>query len=182
MTLPEKEIIKTTIEEQPQRLKKMLILFLTCFLLLLILSYFLFNPFIFTLLSGFTETNTLNEENLLIIKKGTNFIFEKEVYLQLKELFIKNEGQEFKTCILGKKEETTYHLTSLFTPEIYSQEFTKVVSAPCPAGTLIDVHSHPQNHCIPSYHDLQVLKRLKEENPEIILAVMCNLNKFNLYK
>ena len=182
MHFTQEEILKDLKkEEKHSPWKKPLLILLSLLTLILFLFAFVLDPAALSILGGLLESSRLDENSLTIQKKEVTLSFTLETYKTLKELFIQNEGREFKACVLGTKENVTYNLYRVFVPETYFQEFSKVVAAPCPAETLIDLHSHPLNHCIPSYHDVQVLKALKGKNSEIILGVMCNVGRFNFY-
>ena len=88
---------------------------------------------------------------------------------------------EFKVCLKGEIRENDYFIDELIVPEIYSQEYNKVISEPCDKDTLIDLHSHPFRRCLASFQDILNIRRLKSVNEDILLAVMCEEDRFYLY-
>ncbi|MFH0752820.1 MAG: hypothetical protein V1914_04475 [archaeon] len=162
-------------------LNKFLVMFMGLFMIFLFLSYFLVGPSTMSIIAGMFGSDILNEEQLVVVKGNLTISFSEGVYSELKQLYLDNPRHEFKVCLHGTKDGTTYAITEVIIPETFEQEFNYVVARPCPPNALIDFHSHPEKHCTPSYHDVQLLKRLKENNPDLIMAVMCTLDRFTFY-
>ncbi len=160
---------------------KLLIVFACLLMVFLFLSYFLVGPNTMEIIEGMFVSDVLNENQLVVEKDNLTISFAKDVYSELKQMYLDNPEHEFKACLHGAKEGQSYMITEVVVPETFEQAFDHVVAEPCPPDALVDIHSHPEKHCTPSYHDVQLLGRLKESNPDLIMAVMCNLDRFTFY-
>ena len=47
---------------------------------------------------------------------------------------------------------------------------------------LVDLHTHPFKHCLPSDVDLESFKQFKKMNKDAIMAIMCEKDRFNFYR
>jgi proteasome lid subunit RPN8/RPN11 len=119
-------------------------------------------------------TNTLIINNLKII-------FEQDTQQQLQSIYNEEQQVEFSVCLLGERIVNSYHITSLYTPKMYQQTFNHVVFEPCSSDTLIMLHSHPYKSCLASDTDLNTLQQTQQSNPNILMIVMCEPNRFSVY-
>jgi hypothetical protein len=165
-------------EEQKSHSKK-IIIFLGIILMFLILVYSVFAP-VQTIVQGFFESSTL-DENKIEINSNSNLIFLNNTYGAVLDLHKENRSVELKACLLGEIKESNYFIDSIFYPKIISQTHNQVVSSPCPDETLVDLHSHPYNHCLASDQDLYSFSKAKERNENTIMAIMCEEDRFNFY-
>jgi hypothetical protein len=149
---------------------------ISALMLIIILSYMLTNYSVRTILAGKANSDVVNE-GVLDSEYGM-IVFTNGVYSGLKELYHENE-KEFKACVLGEYLDGQYILDELFLPKMHFQDYDQVISSPCPDGTLIDLHSHPQQHCTFSEVDLNGFIP-NEENT--LLGVMCSDDRFILQK
>jgi len=161
--------------------KKYFVLVGGIFLLLLFLSYFLLGPNTMSIIAGSFESDTVNENSLMVEAEGVNVSFSSNVYATLKQMYLDNPEHEFKACLHGSIDGGTYSIDKVSVPTMFEQEFDHVVAEPCPPDTLVDFHSHPEKHCIPSYHDVQLLRTLQESNGDMLMAVMCGTDKITFY-
>ena len=74
-----------------------------------------------------------------------------------------------------------YYVTEVLRPVIYSQEFSQVVSEACPDETLIALHSHPYKQCLASEQDLSNLEISKGVNPNALIGIICEEDRFSFY-
>jgi len=118
--------------------------------------------------------------NTLIID-NIKIIFEQPTEQQLQDIYLNQQKVEFSVCLLGEKIENTYHLTSLYTPKMYQQTFNHVVFEPCNKDTLIMLHSHPYKSCLASDIDLNTLKQTQKNNPDTLMIVMCEPQRYSVY-
>src|SRR3989338_3423814 len=132
---------------------------LTLFLLasFIFLSYPIDNIIISKLESQSPIANTLIIDNIKII-------FEQQTQQQHQE-----------------QQKTLYRITSLYTPKMYQQTFNHVVFEPCNKDTLIMLHSHPYKSCLASATDINTLQKTKQQNPNILMIVMCEPQRFSVY-
>ena len=173
---PEQEI-----EEIPQsKIKRVYIFILGLILVILISTYYISFYGVDEVLSGFIQSSKI-DKNLSLEFKDKNIVFTKDVYNDLQKLYNENLELEFKVCLKGEIRENDYFIDELIVPEIYSQEYNKVISEPCDKDTLIDLHSHPFRRCLASFQDILNIRKLKSVNEDILLAVMCEEDRFYLY-
>ncbi len=119
--------------------------------------------------------------NTLIIDDIT-IIFEQNTEQQLQSIYLNQQQVEFSVCLVGEKVGDSYHITSLYTPKMYQQTFNHVVFQPCNKDTLIMLHSHPYKSCLASDTDINTLKQTQQENPNILMIVMCEPNRYSVYR
>ena len=160
--------------------KKVSIIVISFFLLLLILSYFLVSYPLFPILESISESETSKDNQ---IKVGQiSIIFNEESYSNLQTLYKKDQSVEFAACLAGKKEGKTYSATEVYQPEITDQSFNHVNFKPCGQDAIILLHSHPYRRCIASQQDLITLNQTKQINPNILMVIMCEPNRFSIYE
>ncbi|HLD87322.1 MAG TPA: hypothetical protein VJB12_04620 [Candidatus Nanoarchaeia archaeon] len=180
-----REILKEALkgkEEKPaflQKSKKAIIIAMALFLILVTLIYLLPGTAIDYLRASFS-TYTI-EDSMIFLPQGRSIAFENNVYGELLDSYHKNQKTETKFCLMGSLQEDTYRITSLMQPNIYSQSFSHVSSAPCPQGTIIDLHTHPYKSCFFSAQDLRTYESVKAKNPDALLGMMCEKDRFALY-
>lgn len=174
----EEEIPETFSEKYP-KLTKILIFLIGTFLLILVLIYFLTTPQIRSILSGLIESETI-EDFKVQLKTGNYLIFTKETYQELLQIYNNNPEKEFKVCLKGYIEED-YLITEVYIPKTYLQTHSSVSAEPCPNDSLVSMHSHPLKHCLPSDVDLKNFNIFKQNNPQALMAIMCEKDRFNFY-
>ncbi len=145
-------------------------------LIILILSYMLSGYTVMSVIAGKIASEKV-QDNVVISDYG-DIIFQEEAYQELKELYHTNE-KEFRACLFGDFHDGVYLINKLFLPTMHFQDYDQVVSSPCPTKTLLDLHSHPQDHCIFSDVDINGFAPTEENT---LLTVMCNDNRFIFYK
>ncbi|MDD5254137.1 MAG: hypothetical protein PHG05_03485 [Candidatus Nanoarchaeia archaeon] len=159
-------------------IKKIIIILLALLLIILILSFLLTNPEIRVNIKGLIESSKINDE---IIESGNiTVIIPENLYDELLQIKQENADVEFKVCLIADYDSGNYSVKEIYKPIIYTQEYSQVVSAPCPENALIDLHSHPYRHCSFSEQDINSFKQSKNENS--LMMVMCEDNRFNIYK
>ncbi len=167
--------------ESPSKLKRTLIIIAAIFLLALFTSYLLIDSStrltILSLLAGSRLDNST-----LHIDKITRLIFNNESLNTLNDLYSKNLEREFIVCLAGIIVNNTYYIEQTIQPNTFLQEYDKVVSEPCPEDSLVSLHTHPFKQCIPSQQDLKTFDKFKKNNPDALMAIMCDKNLFLVYK
>ena len=73
------------------------------------------------------------------------------------------------------------NIENLHYPKIISQSYSHVESAGCPKNTIISLHSHPNRRCMPSAQDIKSYESLKQYNPNVLVAIMCEPMRFYFY-
>lgn len=168
------------IEEKEPIIKRISIIFLALFLIFLIVTYLLTNSVVRNITAGLLESETIKNYQV-DINKTTKLIFIEESYDQLMDIYDTNLNVEFKVCLKGNIIDEDYYITSLNIPKTYLQKYNQVIAEPCDSDSLVDMHSHPLKHCLPSETDINSFNRFKETNPNAIMAIMCQRNRFNFY-
>ena len=173
------EDVKEEVTEEYSATKKILAIITGIFIAVLIISFVFVNFPIADILAGRSESkiisnNTINLGNFsIVLENGT--------YDELRLLYFDNPKTEIAACLIGKKEGSFYLIESLYIPKIYSKTFSEVIFGPCSNSTIIMLHSHPYQHCIASDTDINTLNQTKQENPNIIMVIMCEAKRFAVY-
>jgi proteasome lid subunit RPN8/RPN11 len=161
--------------------KKILIGFLGIFLIIIILSYFLFSPGARIVIAGLFDSSVLEDDLSLSLNFGGNLYFINNSYETLLEIYNENELLEFKACLFGEKLDENYFISSVVQPVIYSQSYTHVSAEKCSNSSLVSLHSHPYKRCYPSYQDFVSFSYVKMENNDSLMAIMCDKTRFNVF-
>jgi len=165
-------------EEGPSLLKKASMLVISLFLIFLVVS-FTFTGFIGDIVASLIESETI--EDGLVELDDFSVQFNADSYDVLLGVYNSNLEYETKVCLFGYIEEGVYYVNEVNLPVIYSQTFNQVVSEACPSDTLIALHSHPYRHCLASEQDLSNLETAKLVNPNAVIGVMCEEERFSFY-
>ena len=110
-----------------------------------------------------------------------SIIFEDGLEKEIRNLYLSEQKVEFSLCLLGRKEGKDYYINSIFKPKQVGR-FNHVSFEPCSKETLILFHTHPYKSCIASTTDLNTLKGSKERNSDVIMVVMCEPERFSVYR
>ena len=113
--------------------------------------------------------------------------FEEEVLFELLDLYYANQAYEFSVCLQGEFSENfllkdSYYIDSLYVPLIYEQSYSHVQFESCSSDTLIMLHTHPYKSCLASSTDLDTLASSQILNPDMVMLVMCEPERFSVYK
>ncbi len=168
------------IEEEPSIFRKIIVILMAIFLILLLTSFILTDGNVRNSLLGLIESETINQ-NVIPINNGNNLIFTSNTYKNLLEIYDANLEVEFKVCLQGNIINGDYLIEEILVPETFLQTHSKVVAEPCPIETIVDMHSHPIRRCLPSDQDFNNFRNFKERNANVLLAVMCERERFNIY-
>ena len=174
-----REIDLAAPEKPDSKVKRLIITIMSIFLVVLMLSYIVVSYPISDIIRGQLESNPL-QDNKIILQDFTIHL-ENKTYQQLRTIYHQEQKKEFSVCLLGKKEENKYFITSLYFPK---QEgvFNQVHFEPCSSDTLIMLHSHPYKSCLASKTDLETLRKSQEKNQELLMVVMCEPDRFSVYE
>jgi len=165
--------------EQPSKLKKLFIIMGGLCLILLMLSFTFVSFPISDIIRGQLESNPLKDN--IIQLENFAIIFENNTLEELQQIYFTEQKNEFSVCLSGNKENQEYHINSLYQPEMYEQSFNHVTFQPCSQDTLIMLHSHPYKSCLASDTDLNTLKQTQLNNPDVLMVIMCQPDRFSIY-
>ena len=166
-------------EEEPSAWRKPFLILIGIVLIILIFTYL--TPELLPYLQGRLATQTVQSDYTLNFKSGEHIVFDTAVYEQLHSLYITSETHEFKACLEGRKIAENYLVHGIKLPNVYSESVYHVTAELCDAETIIDLHSHPPEHCIVSEQDEQSMDYFKTIRPDAIGVVMCGENRFGIY-
>ena len=167
-------------EEKPSKFKKFFIISIAIFLLIIFITYFTTTPEVQYVIFGFIDSSTIKEKEISI--NSTNkLIFERDSYETLIKLHNKNLEVEFKACLNGYIDKGDYYIDNVIQPETFLQSYKQVIAEPCPSTSLVDLHSHPFKRCLPSEQDFKSFKSFKERNPNALMAILCEQDRFSFY-
>ncbi len=161
-------------EEKPSIWYKIVILFISLFLIFLMVSFSFVSYPIGNILQGMLVSempvnNTLSFGNITLI-------FEGNTLEKLEQIYFENQKTEFSACLIGENS----IVTKLYQPKFFDKSFSHITSEPCSSDSIIMLHSHPYKSCIPSQTDLNTLKKAQVGNPDLLMIVMCEPNRFNV--
>ena len=168
---------KEDMQESP--LRRSLIIVIGVCMIFLVLSYTIYSngndEILLGLIGSVTlESNRINLDNRTIEFEGNSF-------KTLVEHYVANDGKEIKVCFMGDKEGSRIRLRQVHIPEVYASSYNFVKAEPCPSGTLLSVHSHPNRRCMPSAQDMENYRQLKVSNPSLVVAVICDPGRLYFY-
>ena len=182
------EDIKNHIEEDHSEeehknplLKRIFLIFISLFLILLMTSYIFVSYPIANIISGKLESSPI--ENGIIELEEFQILFDKATLNHLKTIYRNEQKVEFSVCLSGEiLNKETYYITKLYQPKMYQQTFNHVSFAPCTKDSLIMLHSHPYKSCLASQTDLDTLSKSKTINQNLIMVIMCEPERFSVYR
>ncbi len=166
------------LEEQPSPWKKPFLVLIGIVLIVLIFTYL--TPELPFYLQGRLATQEIQKDGTINLPNG-RVVFNSTVYEQLRNLYTTTQTHEFKACLEGEKVGQNYIVHALKQPAIYSESVYHVTSELCDSNTIIDLHSHPPEHCVVSEQDQKSQAYFKTINPDAIGAVMCGEARFGFY-
>ncbi len=165
-------------------IKKLFLFIIGIFILYLMFSL-LGGGALLSYIQSMIESETIDASLTIMLENKTTIVFSQEAYIELFDLYLKNQEHEFMVCLRGMYEEAqtqkTYTITALTIPETYSQSVHQVISAGCDGETLIALHTHPYEHCIFSSQDIASFFAFHKRSPYGLFALMCTENKFTFY-
>lgn len=162
-------------------IKRIITIVIALSLILLVLTYLIPGNDLIQILQGRFVSAPLEEDFTVDLNNKGKVIFYSEVYNELKQIYLKEQKNEFKVCLVGNKINNNYYIYDLETPYIVSQDVFSVLAEECSKETLIPLHSHPYKHCIFSSQDIKSHERFKKINPEAIIGLMCEPVRFSFY-
>lgn len=172
-------------KERKSKIKRIIITIAGIVLGILILTNLVFTFPIVDLIHGQIVSEPIIEDKIEL--EDFSIVFENSTYEELKSFYFEEQEVEFSVCLLGYKQEenveakTTYYITSLYQPKIYSQSLRRVSFESCSKDTLIILHTHPYKSCIASQADILALNKTREVNPDALMVVMCEPARFSIY-
>ena len=163
---------------------KLMVFLLGLFLVVLMISYIFAGFPLSGIIRGQLESSPL-ENNMVEVSDDLILIFENGTHEQIKELYFSEQKNEFSLCLLGSYNnigsQRIYSIDSLYQPTHFIQTFNHVSFEPCSSDTLILFHTHPYKSCLASNTDLETLEKTKSRNPNTLMVVMCEPNRFSVY-
>jgi len=150
------------------------------FLILLIISFIVVGFPVGGIIRGQVSSNPLDHD-VIKLENGREIIFVKTAAEELRQRYNQEEGQEFSVCLSGNFTDGNYYIDTIFQPQMYQRAFDHVIFSACPMNTLIMLHSHPYKSCLASATDLNTLEENKKDNPNLLMVVMCEPERFSVY-
>lgn len=177
-SLKEEDLLKES-KGLSVKAKRILILCVGLFLVILIMSLVFLEGPMFHVVAGQIESRSVN--NNVLELSDFNVIFNDVALLKVKESYLNNPEVETSLCLIGEKKGRDYFISDAYTPIIFEQSFRHVSHEPCDSRTIMMFHTHPYKSCLASSTDLNTLKRSQLNNPDMLTIVMCEPNKFSVY-
>ena len=173
----EEEII-----EEKSGLRKFFLMVGAILIAVLVMSYIFVTFPIGSIIEGQVESAAISGD--VVIYGNISIAFENSTGDALKKDYFGQQKNEFSLCLLGnveKNKNLTYHVKTFYRPETVSKSFSEVVFRPCSADTIILLHTHPYKSCLASEEDIRTLNESKKLNPDVIMAIMCEPERFSVY-
>ncbi len=172
-------------DEEPQRpslLRKIVLVLLSIILIILLMSYvFVTFPVKDIILGKEDSVVLINGTRIDMKDVSLSIVFETKTYKILEKAYLNNQEYEFSACLQGFISNGTYYITSMYQPVMYTRSFASVRFQQCSNDTLIVLHSHPYLRCSASEQDIETWDRTKELNPDVLMVIMCDRERFSVY-
>jgi hypothetical protein len=162
------------------RTKKILVIITGAIILILFLSLTYLSGPLFNIVAGQIESKSVN--NNVLALSNFDVIFSDSALSTIQQSYAANPALETSLCLIGEKKDNKYMISSAYIPIIFEQTSRSVTHEPCNSSTIIMFHTHPYKSCLASSVDLDTLKRSQLNNPPMLSIVMCEPNKFSVYK
>ncbi len=173
-------------EEKPSKLKKIWLIVVSIFLVLLMISFIFVTFPIGDIIQGKVESNLLKGK--VIDLDDFKIYFENDTEDVLKSYYLAEQEVEISLCLEGYRENDRhmtsfddYFITSLYKPKVFSSAYNHVSFEPCSANTVLILHTHPYKRCVASDTDLDTLEKSKLNNEDVLMVVMCEPDRFSVY-
>jgi len=176
--ITEKDIDKTAKET---KYEKIIIAAVSIFLVLLVVPYFIFGDNIFYVIEGKLVSEKIKNDFSVSFDSG-KVIFENGTYNKLKEFYFANQKNEFKVCLIGNKKKNNYFISDFYSPKTFGQSVSHVSAELCNDSAIVALHSHPYKRCIFSEQDIKSYEAGKQANPDAIIGLMCEADRFGFYR
>ena len=166
-------------EHKEPKYKKILIKVGSVLLSLLMISYIFVTFPIGDLVASLSESDELSGN---IIDTGDFLIvLESNTRERLIHSYFNEQEKEFSVCLSGEKRGDDYYIDDLYFPKMYTQTFNHVTFESCTKDTIMMLHTHPYKSCIASDTDINTLRKSQVNNPDMLMVVMCEQNRFSVY-
>ncbi|MFW6231221.1 MAG: hypothetical protein ACOC32_04330 [Nanoarchaeota archaeon] len=168
-------------ESKKRSKKKIWVAAGSIFISLLMLSFIFLNYPVYSALINWLRSDSPSEN--ILETHGFRIKFTGETLNQLKQAWKDNPYRETALCLRGKADGNTFRIASVYEPVIYEQSARHVIHAPCDPGTTVLIfHTQPYKRCIASQTDMRTLEHVQERNPDVGMMIMCEENRFSIYK
>ena len=149
-------------------------------MILLMISYIFVSFPMDKIIAGWSESDVLI--NNVVDVGEFLLIFENGVEKDLQELYFDEQKKEFSVCLKGDLTNGNYHIDSLYVPTMFEQTYNHVSFEPCDKDTIMMLHTHPYKSCVASATDMNTLRKMQSVNPEVVMVVMCESERFSVYR
>ncbi len=180
------EILKDIPENAPEegelkrKLRRIFVVSVAVFLISLFIVYLIPGYHILSIIEGRLVSTKL-EGTTINLKEGKRVIFESGAYAALKEVYLKDLKNEFAACLEGHKSGKDYIVTEISIPRTIEKSVFHVKADLCGQDTIIALHSHPYKSCIFSGQDVDYYYAFKSVNPDGMIGLMCESDRFTFY-
>ncbi|MFT4282874.1 MAG: hypothetical protein ACMXX6_00430 [Candidatus Woesearchaeota archaeon] len=162
----------------PRKPKKLIIIIFTLFMVFLISSFVYITYPSFDIIKSKIESRPLQGD--LLQTPSLNIYFGEGIYEEILEVYKRNQNVETALCFQGNIQGNNYFVENIYKPNIISQGPRHVTHEAC-SEEIVMFHTHPYQRCSASRQDIQTLENAKLSNPEVIMIIMCEENRFSVY-
>ncbi|NTV23907.1 MAG: hypothetical protein HGA85_06070 [Nanoarchaeota archaeon] len=164
------------IDTEKSPLKKAYLIAIALLLVFLFISGMV-GQHIFLILEGKVVSRTVQDN--IVVMGNVTIAFSNGTMNTLKRLYLDNQEKEFKLCLTGERAGSLVNVTSIYQPKTYSRTPISVEAQICSGETVIELHTHPLLHCIFSDQDLRSFAIIKKRNPDVLMGLMCDRDRFS---
>ena len=165
----------------PSWIKKTFFISMAVFCVLLITSLIYVQYPVANIILGQIHSQAIDTTTRILEIDNTTLLFTQDLVDMMFATYRDNLNVETSLCLEGTTDGRVYNIISAYEPVIFSQSYTHVSHAPCSDETIVMFHTHPYKSCLPSEQDLLTLQRNQElRNPDIVMLIMCEPNRFSL--
>jgi len=168
-----------TFSEKHPLAKKLILLGSGIFMIFLMFSFVFVTFPIDNIIKSMLESDPLKGNT--IDTGDFKIIFEDDTEKELEKWYFGEQETEFSACLQGYLIDGDYYITEAYQPEMYLQTFNHVWFESCSEDTIIMLHTHPYKSCLASETDLETLEKTRESNPDVLMVIMCEPERFSVY-
>lgn len=164
--------------KEPRKPKKLMILIFALIMVFLITSFIYITYPSFDVIASNIESRPVQGNVLQTLDLTIHF--NEGVYEEILEVYRRNQDVETALCFQGEAANNNYFVNSIYKPTIISQGPRHVTHEAC-SEEIVMFHTHPPQRCTASRQDIESLNNAKERNPDVIMIIMCDENRFSVY-
>jgi hypothetical protein len=166
-------------KERPWIRKTWVILIGMALLAMVVSSFLVYRPTT-DIIESIFMSSTLTHN--MLTGAGREIVFLNNTLEALEAEYLAHQEREIKACMYGRRNGTHYTITRITFPKVEEASVTHIITQGCERGVLLDVHSLPLLHCVPSEQDINSYKGQQPNNPDLLMIIMCSKKRFSVFR